>query len=211
MINLLMLSGGFDSCALLIRELKTTKKFIHVHHTRLMYLENRHEPEEQAVEKIIKHCKKIREFRYSSSVFRYPSFHFVVADVVLMANIASTVARSLLEQQYSIEKKCDELKILIGIITDDAGPRDEWYKTYRGIAADKVVDSYFHDYPERGLIKPVIEYPFLNENKSKAEIIKYIPKELRRHLFTCRNPLKLGNKFVVCNDCKSCKVLKGAV
>jgi 7-cyano-7-deazaguanine synthase in queuosine biosynthesis len=190
--QIIMFSGGYDSTAYMIHFLKNTNLPVHAHHIIMKNAENRHEPEQRAVEKIIPLLKKIREFTYTESGWDYRVPGFFGYDILIAAFIGSIVAGDYLKRW----KQCD---VIIGVTSNDMAHAPTPFSSFtRQERARAVFDGTFLHIPKRQ--RPNLGWPLCE--KTKSELTAMIPSEIRQHIFTCRTPKE---NFERCGECKSCK------
>lgn len=55
---------------------------------------------------------------------------------------------------------------------------------------------------------PPLWFPLLDMGYTKADVIKHLDRKLIHQTWVCENPLQRGERIVVCEDCKPCRLLK---
>lgn len=198
-IKIVMLSGGYDSTALLFWALRHPEWHVVAHHVVLVNYEQRWEPELQAVHAIQGHV----EDRKIPCVFDYsrlelPDPFFCGRDIVHVGHIAAIVAQA---HYFRHRKSSPSVEVFTGGTVEDgvhtqlANQDGIWKKTV-------IFETHFADWPNHET-RPVLSVPFMGLPKS--DIVQYIPKELMGRLWTCRIPRRMPDgSYQKCGECKSC-------
>ena len=201
-IRLLMLSGGFDSTAGLVKLLTETKEDVWCHHVVLKNHERRNEAETQAVNSIVKYCRdNYRPFKFSTSEFSYHDTYFPGWDVLTIGYIATIAATALQNRVLEAWGDYVDVEVVFGINKDDVD-----FIAHRKEKMESVFKSAFLDYETLGIPEPTISY--IVSDMTKRDIVEYIPEDLRKLVWSCRTPQKVDTDFVECGNCVSCKMLK---
>lgn len=201
-VQLLMLSGGYDSTASLVKLLSETKDDVWVHHVVLKNDEQRNEVETKSVKDIVEYCrKKYRPFKFSSSEFSYYDHYFLGWDILTVGYISTVIATSIQNRVFEALGEYPEVKVIYGISKNDTG----WLAD-RKPRLEAMFKSNFMNCSEMGIPEPSILY--IVDHMPKQEVIEYIPEDLRGMVWACRTPQKVGNDFVACGNCVSCQMLK---
>ena len=212
-----MLSGGVDSVALLKKLLEETDEDIYAHHFHLKNFEdyNFRKAETLVLRKIIPYMKKtFRDFHYTESTI----------DVRQIMNLVSHDEKDLRfacipEHLYHgflgglLAKITKSDKVYSGYCKEDENKVDLYYGG---------LEEYSAENRSKFIKKPIEEstsYPhkILNSDTrwenplSKRQEIEYIGEELMKMVWYCRYPIKENNKFIPCNECRSCKDVNNAL
>jgi 7-cyano-7-deazaguanine synthase in queuosine biosynthesis len=191
---LVMFSGGVDSLGALYKIMtdSTYSSYdIHVHHVNLINSENRAEPEAIAVKAILEELSKmptLPKLGYSESTFELPSCGKGVVRDAYLINFISGVL-------------CDRLpliqKVVLGVnLTDIQSFANDM------TVVNKAVElfSLFSD-------RKLKVYPV--RDMTKKEIYDFLPENLRKLVWFCRRPAKVGDKFIQCGGCSACQQING--
>lgn len=209
MINIIMLSGGIDSTALLIKYLKETNYFIHVHHIILKNYNNRWRAEKRAVKNIIEYCRNnYRRFGFSCSRIDIPDFKigFTGLDVVTAGFTAGMVVRAMQNQFIHKNNTFYDAKYLVSATKSDfPNGLDEMNSAVRMTQSKYMFKLHFLDYRDLGYKIPERIYPIIDYTKEDL-YNKYIPEELKEYVWTCRTPSFVGNEIVPCGMCAACQI-----
>lgn len=201
-IRLLMLSGGFDSTASLVKLLTETKDDVWCHHVVLKNQERRNEAETQAVNNIVKYCRdNYRPFKFSTSEFSYHDPYFMGWDILTIGYISTIAATALQNRVFDAWGDYVDIEVVYGISKNDI----EWLED-RKPRLEAIFKANFMNYNRLGIPEPTMSY--LVDDMTKREVIEYIPEDLRKSVWACRTPQKVGTDFVECGNCVSCKMLK---
>ena len=93
MTTLVMLSGGIDSTAMLVKLLAEERDELRVHHIRMINGEKRDLAEQRAVQAIVAWCRaRYRAFRYSESALDFSALEAIPIDYLAIAFVACQVA-----------------------------------------------------------------------------------------------------------------------
>lgn len=180
---IVLVSGGFDSAALLYKLLKETSHELHVHHIEINYTNTlRYLAEAQALTNILKWCRKNfpkRPFSYSESTISFDEGdcpeHFIWAlhgGMLIRAGFGDTMCTGR-------------------IATDNSPP---------GALNQERAESVFKIVT--GDTNAKWELPLLH--LCKRDLIKSTPKELFELTWSCRNPIIHKGKYKCCYDCLGC-------
>ena len=208
MINLVMFSGGLDSCYLLWHLLTKTDDIIHCHHIKIINnIEYRWEEELEATLKIYDYCSKnYRTFFKSESTYELNAFNKYVGldyDIVLLyaKNIAGNLANKF---------PAEYIQLSIGAILDDLESQGIKERRSRNvgdnlwIALHQCLEKY-----QRDQVNSYVSFPLIELKKTKYDIIKELPKELFNLSWYCRKPIKKNEPCKLCHSCIAVnKVLK---
>lgn len=210
-VQIIMLSGGADSCALLIKQLVETNYQIHAHHIQFENIENRQVAESQSVKNIVSFCRDhYRGFAFSSNVLTWPDIAhtgYLSKDTIMFGFVAGNVCRSI---QVAMTIDCGKTKpieVLFGAVQEDLrkqDPEDYLQNDPKCVGRRMAFQSHFVDEMQKGNDIPTLCFPLLNI--PKMEVFKTIPDELKKHLNSCRMPHYLGGKVSVpCGVCGTCR------
>jgi hypothetical protein len=198
MISVVMLSGGMDSVATLVKLLKETDDEIMVHHIKLVNNENRHHAEALAVRKIVPYLRKIRRFRFSTSTVQIPGCDegYVGYDIMTVHFMAGHIVRSIHNQAgYT-----PPIRMVHGYTKTDG----VWTESPRHVSSVRIFEEHFHDYKDHGLPTPTVEF-LLQDMTAKEAYDKYIDEELDKMIISCRKPkLFYDDTYIECGFCHTC-------
>lgn len=192
MATLLMISGGVDSAAALIKLLSENGEPVFAHHIVLSDSESpvRHKAENIACDRLVRYCReRYRDFSYTKSFwdFQLPYFGW---NLTLCAFVGARVLRSF---------------PAAGITHYAVGVIDEPHTL--GMWEERVEEAKATFYA--GLItarlsfQPEIVWPVAH--MTKREVLDFLPPEVVEMASYCRNPTELwGNRFRPCGKCISC-------
>lgn len=196
MATLLMLSGGADSAAALIKLLTESQEPVFCHHIIISDTESRtrYKAEDIACDNVVRYCKEhYRDFVYTKSLWDFPLNYFGW-NLTLCAFVGARVLRSFPEAKIN--------RYAVGVI-------DEPHTL--GLWEERVQEAEATFYG--GLItaklpyKPEIIWPVAG--MTKTDILNLLPPALKEIVSFCRNPLEpTKNNFQPCGKCISCKTRK---
>lgn len=179
-----MLSGGLDSTAMTLKLLRESEpSSVHIHHIAMENIERRGDAELRSVARILEYLSKDFQFTTSLSRFSFPGNvggrPFLPFDVHVIALNVGLFCSS--PNVHSVA---------VGIIADDivGEPYDR---------VDNIVTTI------SGMNKKI--YPV--RDMTKQQIIDFLPKELRKHTWSCRTPVRMTYGYVPCGRCKACTLL----
>lgn len=189
--TLVLLSGGIDSVAVLANLLAETDHRVHAHHVELANRENRDQAENDAVADVIDFCwGRYRDFEYSSSV---SEFRITPKGYDLIVTLFHAAMVCLASQ-----------------------PRPDFVMTghyltsrTRAVYGERMLNSCFipANRAPRWL-RPLDALP--DERSVKIDIYRSVPQELAELSWSCRTPVRDGDRFVPCGRCYACKNLAAA-
>ena len=192
MTTLVMFSGGLDSTAVLYRLLTQDKDDLHVHHVRLANRDGRARAEQDAVDRVLAWCRvNCRPFEYSESGLDFTELRAIPIDYLAIAFAACQVAIEV--------PRCD--RIAVGTLAADL---DE-IKRKVSECQRRVFDAMYQCYRERKLGVPDVQWIYPVYELSKAQVADSLPPELRAAAWSCRRPVKTGDGYRVCGECKPCR------
>lgn len=191
MTTLVMLSGGLDSTAMLVKLLAESADELRVHHIRMINEEKRHLAEQRAVEAIVAYCRaRYRAFRYSESALDFSALEAIPIDYLSIAFVACQVAIDT--------PGCNRVAVgALGADTDIAN---------RSARQKRVFEEMYACYRARKLGEPHVEWIFPVYHTPKAALAAALPQELLDLTWSCRRPL---GGFRPCLICKACRVRQG--
>lgn len=196
MATLLMISGGADSAAALIKLLTESKEPIFAHHIILSDRESktRYKAEEIACGKVIAYCKRqYRDFKYTKSVwdFQLPYYGW---NLTLAAFVGARVIRSF--------PKANITKFALGVI-DPPGTLGMWEERVEEFTSTLYAGLVTARLKER----PEIAMPV--GHMTKKEVVDFLPDEVVKMVSFCRSSVQVKkNDFKPCGKCSSCKLRK---
>lgn len=182
--TLIMFSGGLDSTGVFWRLVNEDNKELHVHHLYLVNRENRARAENRAVEDIVKHMKKIRDFGFSESYHEYPCYN---GNFMWDSDIFSFVAGSICLSMKTVKE------VAVGMTLSDM----RGGLSRRVERANRIFEAF-----DTGAKKV---YPLMN--MTKKQVWDMVPSELRDMSWSCRTPLYEGDDIKRCGRCKTCMEL----
>ena len=192
MTTLVMVSGGLDSTAMLLKLLEETNDRLHVHHIRMANRQGRDGAEQRAIERVIAWCRDhCRAFRYSESGLDFRTLEAIPIDYLSVAFVACQVAIDT--------PGCD--RIAVGTLAADL---DEIRRSVTS-AQRQVFEAMYACYRARNVGEPVIEWIYPVYTMSKAEIVLRLPAELREAAWSCRTPVPTSEGYRICGQCKPCR------
>lgn len=185
-ITLIMLSGGLDSTANLVKYLTETEDHVHAHHINLINPIGRGELELQAVRGIVDYCEKnYRPFDFTMSKLDLSFMRRIVPDIYhtnyISGLMAATDPRIKKIGKNAIANDYDD-----PTYTDR---RDVARELFRTLAPPDAM--------------PELEYPLLDMTKS--DILDYLPPELVRLTWSCRTPMHTPDGSRRCGKCGTCE------
>lgn len=190
-----MFSGGLDSTAalfLLLTDPQYKDFHIHVHHVRIINIENRALAEIKAVQNILNFYRKnnFKSFTFSESSIYIPVYNSkFLFDVDITRFVAGFIAHS---SSHVKRVSWGRTK------TDDESPS--------GIdvsRANKIYNAFTESEPENK--EATVLHPIRHLRKEEAMAL--LPKELISLTWSCRRPIWNGQIPMPCNHCKTCKQL----
>jgi 7-cyano-7-deazaguanine synthase in queuosine biosynthesis len=192
MTTLVMLSGGLDSTAALYRLLTEGRDELHVHHVRMANRDARERAEQDAVERVLAwsraHC---RPFAYSESALDFTALAAIPIDYLAIAYAACQVAIDV--------PHCD--CIAVGTLAADL---DE-IKRKVSERQRRVFEAMYQCYRERKVGEPVVRWIYPVYELTKAQVAASLPPELRAAAWSCRRPVRDGEGYRICGECKPCR------
>ena len=198
MATLLMLSGGADSAAALVKLLTETDELVFAHHiiNRDRESPTRFVAEHLASQRIAQYClEHYRKFTYSHSAwdFQLPYFGW---NLTLAAFVGARVVRSF--PGAGIDK------FALGVI-DEPRTLGQWDERVREFTAT------FEAALITAKLKTIPEIVFPVGHMTKRDVIQFLPRDLLEMVSFCRNPLPQGqDRFAPCGKCISCETRKEA-
>lgn len=198
MATLIMLSGGADSAAALIKLLKESDGQVYAHHIIISDSESatRHKAENIASDRLVKYCREhYRDLVYTKSLWDFPLPYFGW-NLTLCAFVGARVLRSFPAARIT--------RYAVGVI-DEPHTLGMWKER-----VDEATATFY-----AGLItarldyQPEIIWPVAH--MTKREVLDFLPPEVAGMVSFCRNPVELwGNRFRPCGTCIACNTRKEA-
>ena len=205
-VRLHMLSGGLDSCAALLHDLRHTDFGVHAHHIVLQTPDNRHEAESRAVEKIVSFCReKYRNFVFTSNSFSWPVvcevFPAFPKDSFIVNTVAGGIAYIIKNTTAFLGQK-PKIQYVVTLNQDELCPHtwEEYFSSASFLAFQAGFQSFFYD-----SLPPEMVFPFID--KTKKDLAATIPEELKPHIASCRRPQKIHSGHIPCGICHTCKLI----
>jgi 7-cyano-7-deazaguanine synthase in queuosine biosynthesis len=193
MTTLVMLSGGLDSTAMLVKLLAEGAEDLRVHHIRMVNREGRDRAESRAVESIVAYCRAhYRPFRYSESALDFGSLEAIPIDYLSIAFVACQVAIDT--------PGCD--RIAVAALSTDTDIAN------RTVRQRRVFDAMYECYRARKLGEPRVEWRYPVYDIPKAELAAALPPELLDLTWSCRRPI---DGYRPCLACKACRAREMAM
>lgn len=191
-VTLIMLSGGLDSAASVVKFLTETDDHIIVHHINLINHLGRAPMELQASYAVVEYCKShYRAFDFTTSTLDLSFMRHIVPDIYHTNYILGLMVST--DPRIKKLGKC--------LIADDY--EDPTYNERREIAWD----LYCSLAPSKTVPKSL----YLLRDMTKSDILSYLPPDLVRLTWSCRTPLRQPNGFQRCGKCTPCKQILGAL
>ena len=189
-VSLVMLSGGIDSTFNLVRLLSETKHRVLAHHINFINDEERYDAESKSVHRIIELCeKRYRPFLYSETAIDHTGMPFFGFDVISVGFEAGIVAHSYKE---AYGKMIDGWTI--GTCLEE-GHDPNRFKFAKACCAANC-------FPEKA--PPFFMLPL----ETKVDQMKRLPAEILESCWTCRRPIRDGDSFKECGECKTCVLVR---
>lgn len=181
---LVMFSGGLDSTGMLWKLIHSDAP-LHIHHMNLINREKRALAESKSVSKILDCVSKIKEFGYSESTHKYPSFeNRIMWDSDIVAFVAGSICLSMPFIKH----------IAIGMTSTDLNNQT---LSNRIVRSQKILDAF----TTATKIYPV-------KDMTKKEIWESLPDEIKELTWSCRTPRYKDGIPLRCNRCNTCKELE---
>lgn len=184
--QLIAVSGGLDSIALLWVVLTRSDDPIHVHHVQMRGPRGRWEAERAAIETCLPLIREAtRPFSYSESIFMLKE-NPARYDVTIVSTECA--------------KACKRLGIRPSLYARGGAAHDEkrsGIKRRRELAAQAWVKGWKPD-PAPPVVFPI-------STMTRSEMWAMLPKDIREATWSCRRP-KPG--FAPCGGCHTCRELK---
>jgi 7-cyano-7-deazaguanine synthase in queuosine biosynthesis len=194
MATLVMFSGGLDSTAMLVKLLAQSEDELRVHHIRMANNEGREGAEQRAVESIVAWCRDhYRRFRYSESGLDFRGLEAIPIDYLSIAFVACQVAIDT--------PGCN--RIAVASLARDTDIEN------RSARQRRVFDSMYECYRYRKLGEPDMRWIYPVYDATKADLAASLPRELMAMTWSCRRPVRRGERWVPCEACKACLARQG--
>ena len=194
MTTLVMLSGGLDSTAMLVKLLAETQDNLRVHHIRMANREARAEAEQAAVERIVAWCReRYRPFRYSESALDFAELEAIPIDYLCVAFVACQVAIDT--------PGCN--RVAVASLARDTDVEN------RSARQRRVFDAMYECYRYRKLGEPEVQWIYPVYHATKRELAAALPRELVELSWSCRRPVRAGEGLRPCGACKACLARAG--
>jgi len=196
MATLLMLSGGADSAAALIKLLTENNDPVFCHHIIIADQESRsrYKAEDIASDKVVRYCREhFRDFVYTKSLWDFPLSYFGW-NLTLCAFVGARVLRSFPAAKIA--------RYAVGVI-DEPRTLGRWKER-----VEEAQTTFYAGLITAGLTyRPAIIWPVAH--MTKIDVLDFLPLELADIVSFCRNPIELsGDTFRPCGRCVSCKTRK---
>lgn len=194
--TLLMLSGGADSAAALIKLLTDSDEPVFAHHIVIHDRESatRHKAENLACDRLAKYCREhYRDFVFTKSLWDFPLPYFGW-NLTLCAFVGARVLRSFPAARIT--------RYAVGVIDEPhtLGMWEERVEEARATFHAGLITARLGYHPE-------ITWPVAHMTKN--EVIDFLPPEVVEMVSFCRNPIEMwGNRFRPCGKCISCNTRK---
>lgn len=195
MTTLVMLSGGLDSTAMLVKLLEQTADELRVHHIRMVNREGRAGAEQAAVERIVAYCRlRYRPFRYSESGLDFAALEAIPIDYLSIAFVACQVAIDT--------PGCT--RVAVAALARDTDIANRLARQRR------VFETLYECYRARRLGEPRVEWVTPVYESSKDELAAALPAELAALTWSCRRPVASAGGWRPCGVCKACLARRAA-
>jgi len=196
-IKLLMLSGGIDSTYLAWRLVKENTPNLHIHYISIRNsIEKIWEEQDKRIPQIIKYLRNMdNSFKFSKSRFDFFGFGKVGwdSDIVLLVG-----------QKVALNQPGCRTELIIG-----------WnpFDMTRPIVADRaerrvtpnIWEALIESAKNKDDIEKKLSFPLIEDNITKTQIIKEMPKELLDLTWSCRHP----ENGKPCKRCHACIEVRG--
>jgi hypothetical protein len=196
MATLLMLSGGADSAAALIKLLSENREPVFAHHIIIADSESitRHKAENIACDRLVEYCRAhYRNFVCTKSLWDFPLPYFGW-NLTLCAFVGARVIRSFPAARI--------MRYAVGVI-DEPHPLGMWEERVEEARATFFAGLITARLP----FKPEIVWPVAH--MTKREVLDFLPPRVAEMVSFCRNPTELeGSRFRPCGTCISCNARK---
>jgi len=191
-ITLIMLSGGADSTAALVKLLSEGEEHVHAHHIYLKNQSARALPELQATYDIVDYCKR-----------HYRPFDFTLStiDVSFMRNIPPDIFHTNYIAAMMVITDSRIKKLTRCVIVEDEA--DTTYDNRKN-AARKLFQTLVPEGRRPEYIYPVREM-------TKADILTYLPLDLLKITWSCRTPIVGKTGFMRCGECHTCEQVRDSL
>ena len=187
MKTLVLLSGGYDSVAVLDRILAETQDVVTAFHLRWNLAGKDNAPETEAVRNIVPWLyRNRRPFRLETASFA-SSIGCGAAPMIWAALEAGTW---LLKQGETFQR------VLLGSI----GPQSAGSRAFNEMA-----ENLFEAMVEHRMVPPPFDYPFQAPEFSKSSMLRGMPDELRAMSWTCKDRRETGGAWTPCGVCAKCR------
>lgn len=192
MATLLMLSGGADSAAALIKLLSESGEQVFAHHIVIVDSESRtrYKAENIACDRLVAYCRKhYRDFVYTKSLWNFPLRYFGW-NLTLCAFVGARVIRSFPAAGIT--------RYAVAVIDEPhtLGMWKERVEEARATFFAGLVTARLQHQPE--IVWPVA-------HMTKQEILEFLPQDVVAMVSFCRNPIELEDgSFRPCGMCISC-------
>ena len=194
MTTLVMFSGGLDSTAMLVKLLEESGDELRVHHIRMANKEGRDAAEQAAVEAIVAWCRtRYRPFRYSESGLDFRGLEAIPIDYLSIAFVACQVAIDT--------RACT--RIAVAALARDTDIEN------RSARQRRVFDTLYDCYRARKLGEERVEWVYPVYHETKQALAARLPRELLELTWSCRRPLRAGEGWRPCGECKACLARAG--
>jgi len=194
MTTLVMLSGGLDSTAMLVKLLEETPDELRVHHVRMANRESRADAEQAAVAGIVAWCReRYRPFRYSESALDFTALEAIPIDYLCIAFVACQVAIDT--------PRCN--RVAVAALSRDTDIEN------RSARQRRVFEALYDCYRARKLGEPQVEWVYPVYHETKQALAARLPRELVQLTWSCRRPLRTAAGFRPCGACKACLARQG--
>lgn len=196
MATLLMLSGGADSAATLIKLLSESGEQVFAHHIVIVDSESatRYKAENVACDRLVAYCRKhCRDFVYTKSLWNFPLPYFGW-NLTLCAFVGARVIRSFPAAGIT--------RYAVGVIDEPhtLGMWQERVAEARATFSAGLITA-------RLLHQPDIVWPVAH--MTKRDILEFLPPEVVEMVSFCRNPTEvMEGRFLPCGGCVSCNTRK---
>ncbi len=192
--TLVMLSGGIDSTAALLRVINNPKVYgqIHVHHINIQNVEYRWVAEAKAVKNVLEYIRRnySTPFTKSESTINTPHFgNQFLFDTEVISFITG----------YMTSRDSQIKRVVLGATGSDFASSGASNATKRSKAMH---NAFYADGKDHN--KMVKEFPL--SRLTKEEVYATLPTDLAELTWSCRTPVFKNGFIKECGVCKTCAI-----
>ena len=204
--KIVLLSGGHDSTGLLFKLLEEQgSENLFAHFINMNDPEGRHVCEARAVSMIVSYIRLNYEpaLRLTTSSFQFNNTTFFMPDMPIIAFHAALATREVIDDVWR-SRGIRPVEVYTGGHRDDPAEHGPQQLKERYDQLQIIFNSFFYVYPD-DCPRPVLKYPA--GDKSKSDLVSYIPENVRPHVWSCRSPQGNDTIKIQCGSCFPCQQL----